>query len=87
MNQIFYIIYCIIVYVEYFPRIIKLIRTKSSSDYSKGSTILSLVGMCCWTIYLFTTDQDLILYIGAFIDIILNIIFFVLVFRYYDKKK
>lgn len=86
MNQIFYVIYCILCYVEYFPRLIKLIKTKSSSDYSKGSTVISLVGMFCWVIYLFTTDQDLILYLGAVIDILLNVVFAFLVFRYYGKE-
>mgnify|MGYP003548942794 CR=1 FL=1 len=45
MGKVFYIAYCIIVYLEYFPRLIKLIKTKSSNDYSLGSIILSLVGM------------------------------------------
>lgn len=84
---IFYIIYCIIVYIEYFPRIIKLIRTKSSNDYSLSSTLLSFLGMVCWVLYIFSTKQDFVLYLGSFVDIILNIIFAVLVFKYHDKKK
>lgn len=85
MNQIFYVIYCILVYVEYVPRTVKLIRTKSSTDYSLSSTVISFIGMICWAIYLFTTDQDLILYLGCFVDIILNVIFLVLVFKYHKK--
>ena len=87
MGKIFYIAYCIIVYLEYFPRLIKLIKTKSSHDYSLGSIIISLIGMFCWVIYLFTTKQDLILYIGAVIDIILNTLFAILVFKYHKKKQ
>lgn len=86
MGKLFYIAYCIIVYVEYFPRLIKLIKTKSSNDYSLGSIFLSLIGMFCWVIYLFTTNQDLILYIGAIVDIFLNILFAVLVFKYHNNK-
>ena len=85
MGKIFYIAYCIIVYLEYFPRLIKLIKTKSSNDYSLGSITLSLVGMFCWVIYLFTTKQDLILYIGAAIDIVLNVLFAILVFIYHKR--
>ena len=85
MNKIFYIIYCILVYVEYVPRTVKLIRTESSADYSLGSVVLSFVGMICWAIYLFTTDQDLILYIGCFIDILMSLFFLVLVFKYHKK--
>lgn len=87
MERILYIIYCIIVYIEYFPRLIKLIKTKSSNDYSLGSVTLSLIGMFCWVIYLFLTDQQLILYIGAIIDIILNVLFGILVFKYYKQKE
>ena len=87
IGSIFYIIYCIIAYLEYFPRICKLIKTKSSNDYSLGSVNLSLIGMICWVIYIFMTDQELILYIGAIIDIALNILFVILVYRYYDKEK
>ena len=87
MGQIFYIIYCILCYVEYFPKLIKLIKTKSSNDYSLGSTVISMTGMFCWVIYLFTTDQDLILYIGAFIDMVLNLLFAILVFRYHKNEE
>jgi uncharacterized protein with PQ loop repeat len=86
LGKLFYIAYCIIVYAEYFPRLIKLIKTKSSNDYSLGSIFLSLIGMFCWVIYLFTTKQDLILYIGAIVDIFLNILFAVLVFKYHNNK-
>ena len=48
---------------------------------------LSLVGMFCWVIYVFMTDQELVLYTGSIFDIILNILFAVLVYRYYDKDK
>lgn len=83
MGKIFYIAYCIIVYLEYFPRLIKLIKTKSSNDYSLGSIIISLIGMFCWIIYLFSTNQELILYIGALIDVVLNVLFAILVFKYH----
>ena len=83
--EILYLIYCIIVYIEYFPKFIKLFKTKSSNDYSVGSTILSLVGMFCWVVYLFTTEQDLILYVGSVVDISLNVLFAILVIRYQNN--
>jgi uncharacterized protein with PQ loop repeat len=82
---IFCTIYYILSYIQTVPQIIKLLKTKSSNDYSLGSITLSLVGMFCWVIYLFTTKQDLILYIGAAIDIVLNVLFAILVFAYHKK--
>jgi uncharacterized protein with PQ loop repeat len=89
IGSIFYIIYCIIAYIEYVPRIVKLIRTKSSNDYSLGSIALSMIGMFCWTAYVCITDQEFILYIGAIIDVTLNTLFACLVLKYrkWGKEK
>lgn len=82
---IFYLIYCIVAYIEYFPKMIKLIRTKSSNDYSLISTVLSLIGTYAWTTYVFITDQTLILYIGTIIDAVLTTLFVILVFVYHKN--
>lgn len=87
MNQIFYVVYCVLCYVEYFPKLFRLLKTKSSNDYSIVSTIMSLTGMFCWVVYLYSTEQDLILYIGAAVDIILNITFATLIFKYHKNKE
>lgn len=86
MEQLLYVIYCVLAYIQYFPSLIRLIRTKSSNDYSLSSTVISLIGMFCWTAYLFFTEQQLILYIGAVIDIVLNIVFAYLVFKYHKEE-
>lgn len=87
MGAIFYVVYCVIAYMEYFPRLIKLLKTKSSEDYSIGSNILDFIALICWLAYLCTTEQELILYIGAIIDILLCGFFTALVIFYQRTSK
>ena len=76
-------------YIQTVPQVYKLIKTKSSNDYSLWQVILGFIGMVCWSIYIFMTDQALIVYIGTIIDIVLLVFVDILIFVYYnfDKKK
>ena len=42
-------------YIETIPQIIKLIRTKSSNDYSLGMVTLQLKALISWSLYIFTS--------------------------------
>lgn len=86
---IFCTIYYICSYIQTVPQVYKLIKTKSSNDYSLWHVILGFIGMVCWSIYIFMTDQALIVYIGTIIDIVLLVFVDILIFVYYkfDKKK
>ena len=86
---IFCTIYYICSYIQTVPQVYKLIKTKSSNDYSLWQVILGFIGMVCWSIYIFMTDQALIVYIGTIIDIVLLVFVDILIFVYYnfDKKK
>lgn len=81
---IFCTIYYVLNYVKTIPQIMKLIRTKSSSDYSISMIVLQLISMFSWSIYIFTSPQNLVVYIGTVLDLLILIITDILIFRYYN---
>ena len=83
---IFCTIYYICSYIQTVPQILKLIKTKSSNDYSLWQVALCFVGVVCWSIYIFTSNQDIIVYIGTIIDLILLILVDVLILFFYKWK-
>ena len=84
---IFCTIYYILSYIYSIPQIIKLIQTKSSNDYSLGSTFLKLIALISWSLYIFTSVQSIIVYIGTVIDLIILFIVDFLIVHYYDFGK
>ena len=84
---IFCSIYYICSYIRTFPQIIKLFKTKSSNDYSLWNIFLSLLGLTCWSIYIYTSSQAVIVYIGTAIDLVLDIFVVSLICYYYNFKK
>ncbi len=80
---IFCTIYYICSYIETIPQIVKLIKTKSSHDYSLGMIALQLVALISWSIYIFTTKQNTVVYIGTIIDLILLLLVDFLILKYY----
>ena len=84
---IFCTIYYILSYIQTVPQIAKLIKTKSSNDYSLGMVILQLIALICWSLYIFTSVQSLIVYIGTIIDLVLLLLVDYLILKYYKFKK
>ena len=84
---IFCTIYYILSYIQTIPQIIKLIKTKSSNDYSLTMIIIQFISITCWSIYIFTSKQNNIVYIGTVIDLLLIIIVDILILKYYKFKK
>ena len=87
---IFCTIYYIFNYIETIPQIFKLIDTKSSNDYSLGMILLQFIALTSWVLYVFTSKQDFIVYVGTVIDYLLLIYVDYLILKYYnfnDKKK
>ena len=84
---IFCTIYYVLSYIATVPQIIKLIRTKSSNDYSLGMQVLQLVGVISWSIYIFTSRQSVIVYIGTIIDLLLLFMIDFLILKYYNFQK
>ena len=83
--EIFCTIYDVLNYVKTVPQIMKLIRTKSSSDYSLSMILLQLISMISWSLYIFTSVQSVIVYIGTVIDLVSLVITDVLILLYYKK--
>jgi len=86
---IFCTIYYICSYIQTVPQVVKLIKTRSSNDYSLWQVALEFIGLVCWSIYIFTSKQAIIVYIGTVIDLLLLILVDILILVYYkwDRKK
>ena len=84
---IFCTIYYVLSYIQTVPQIIKLVKTKSSNDYSLVKIILQLIGIISWSIYIFTSKQNTIVYIGTIIDLILLLLVDYLIIKYYKFEK
>ena len=84
---IFCTIYYVLSYIQTIPQIIKLLKTKSSNDYSLGMITIQLIAIISWSLYIFTSKQSIVVYIGTIIDLIL--LFFVdyLILKYYKSRK
>lgn len=50
---IFCTVYYVLSYIETVPQIIKLLRTKSSNDYSLGMILLQFIALVSWSIYIY----------------------------------
>jgi uncharacterized protein with PQ loop repeat len=83
---VFCITYYICSYIAIFPAIIKLLRTRSSNDYSLLEVVLSMIAITSWTIYIFSTKQDFIVYVGTVLDQVLYTVWNGLVVIFYKKE-
>ena len=84
---IFCTIYYILSYIETVPQIVKLLKTKSSNDYSLGMITLQLIALISWSLYIFTSKQSIVVYIGTIIDLVLLLFIDFLIIKYYRFKK
>ena len=83
---VFCTIYYILSYIQTIPQIMKLLKTKSSNDYSLGMVAIQLVALISWSLYIFTSKQSIIVYIGTVIDLLLLIFVDYLILHYYKFK-
>lgn len=83
---IFCTVYYVLNYIKTIPQIIKLIQTKSSNDYSLSMILLQLISMISWTLYIFTSEQSIIVYIGTVVDLLLLITTDFLIWKYYHNR-
>ena len=84
---VFCTIYYILSYIQTIPQIIKLLKTKSSNDYSLGMLTIQLIAVICWSLYIFTSKQSVVVYIGTIIDLVLLIFVDFLIVKYYKFNK
>lgn len=85
--SIFCTIYYILSYIETIPQIIKLLKIKSSNDYSLGMILLQFIALISWSLYIFTSIQSIIVYIGTIIDLLLLMFVDFLILKYYRFSK
>ena len=83
---IFLIIHYICTYIQIFPQVFKLIKTKSSNDYSLCQLTLAYIGVLCWTIYAYTSNQSILLIIGTSVETLLITIINIIIIIYYKFK-
>ena len=87
--QIFCILYYIFSFIQTVPCLYKLIKTKSSKDYSLMNRLLQYLALICFTVYILTNPtSDLITIINGFIDLGLLTLenIFILIYRKGNKK-
>ena len=84
---VFCTIYYILSYIQTVPQIIKLLKTKSSNDYSLGMIFLQLIALISWSLYIFTSIQSIIVYIGTIVDLLLLLFVDFLIIKYYKFNK
>ena len=84
---IFCTIYYCLSYAQTIPQILKLIKTKSSNDYSLGTILIQFIAVLSWTIYILTSKQSIIVYIGSIIDMLLLTFVDLLILKYYRFRK
>jgi MtN3 and saliva related transmembrane protein len=84
---IFCTIYYVFSYIQTIPQVIKLLKTKSSNDYSLVMLLLQLIALISWSLYIFTSKQSIIVYIGTIIDLVLLFFIDFLILKYYKFNK
>ena len=85
--QVFSILYFICSYIYIIPQIYTLVITKSSNDYSLWQLLISFIGAVCWTIYIYTSKQSIIIYVGNALDILFLLIVDFFILKYYKRDK
>lgn len=80
------LIYYSIATLESVPSIIRIIKRKSSADFSIISTVLAMISGTAWTTYIFLSEQTIIVYIGSIWDMIVLLLYTIVVFKYHKTK-
>lgn len=82
--------FCTIYYVlstfQSIPCIWKIIKTKSSSDFSLLNQWMWFISVICWSMYVYLTEQSLIVYIGTTWDLMTVTTQVIVVMKYYKRR-
>ena len=81
-------ILCYICYISAWcaviPAIYRILKRKSSTDYSKQTMVMNFTYNLIWLIYVMS-NPAIELVICAIIDLILSLLYLIVVFKYYKK--
>lgn len=80
------IIYYVIATVQTIPMIARILRTKSSSDYSLVGILLSFISTTAWTTYIYLSEHTLLVYLGTAWDALVALVYYVAVIRYHENN-
>lgn len=87
--QYFIFLCCLIYYVTSaimeIPSIVRVLRRKSSTDYSLAGIWLNMIATVSWSIYIYTSEQTVLVYIGTTTDFITALVYTVTMIKYHDK--
>lgn len=72
-------------YIEYIPAFYRVLKRKSSSDYSMATLLLESIGTTAWAIYVFLSEQTFIVRIGSLGNELLIVLFTLAVWRYHNN--
>ena len=81
------IIYYILSMCQSIPFIVKILRTRSSNDFSLLNRLLQYTALLCFTIYLTLGNDHTIIKIIGYIDVAILTTENILILKYYKKKK
>lgn len=83
MINLLALLYYITSSIEIIPSICRICKRKSSNDYSVLSTWIMYIGTVAWTVYIFLTKQDAVVYIGTVIDMVMCTIYLFVILKYH----
>ena len=83
---VFCFLYYILSYVQVIPQIIKLIKTKSSDDYSLVQVFFGYFAILFWLVYVAWQNADTFVIVGTAIDFTLMTIVNFFILLYYKSK-
>ena len=83
LPEVLCFVYYLTASIQTIPCIWRIWKRKSSSDYSLVSEVFSIVGNTAWTVYIFMTDQSVMVYIGTIFDAVVLIVYEFMVFRFH----
>lgn len=81
---------CLVYYVcsavELIPSIVRIIKRRSSIDYSILSTLLGVIGTLAWSVYIYSSRQTTLVYLGTASDMFLVLIYTICIFKYHKEN-
>lgn len=77
----------ILSWLEKIPEIYRILKRKSSMDFSLIATILMIMVTLCWDLYVFTCNMNNFeMVVCAIIDTILDTLSLIVIFKYHKEN-
>lgn len=87
LSHILIIAYYILSMCQSIPFIVKILRTKSSNDFSLLNRLLQYTALLCFTIYLTLGTDPIIIKIIGYVDLAVLTLENILILKYYKRKE